>query len=222
MITLQLFVKYLFYFNLLFLFRYVIKAGVHNLSITENSEQKMSLDQIFMHEKFNSSYFVNDIALLKLNRPLKLTKFVRTVCLQEKDERDLAVPETHGIVTGWGITKAMRLGELYSHKDLANVLHYSFLKIQKEQLCTETSKPFLINTTVTLCAGDAQKRSGTCYGDDGGALIREAKKGVDKQWVWVATGVNNWGKGCAQKDNPGYYTKVYPFIDWIKTTIDNN
>ena len=172
---------------------------MHNLSITENSEQKMSLDQIFMHEKFNSSYFLNDIALLKLNRPLKLTKFVRTVCLQEKDERDLAVPETHGIVTGWGITKAMRLGELYSHKELANVLHYSFLKIQKEQLCTEMSKPFLINSTVTLCAGDAQKRSGTCYGDDGGALIREAKKGVDNSGFGSPLELTTGGRGVLKK-----------------------
>ena len=55
-----------------------------------------------MHKKFNRSNFVNDIALLKLNRPLKLTKFVRTVCLQEKDERDLAVPDKHGIETAGG------------------------------------------------------------------------------------------------------------------------
>ena len=175
-----------------------------------------------MHQKFNSTYYVNDIALLKLNRPLNFTKFVRTVCLQEKDERDLAVPETYGIATGWGVTKAKRFGEKASRKDLHNVLHHSFLKIQNEQLCTETSKPFLINSTVTFCAGDAQKRSGTCSGDGGGALVRDAKRGDDKQRVWVATGVISWGKGCAQKDDPGYYTKVYPFLDWIKTTIDNN
>ena len=192
------------------------------MSRTENSEQKMSLDQIFMHEKFNSSSYVNDIALLKLNRPLKLSKFVRTVCLQEKDERDLAAPLMHGIATGWGVTKAMRPGEWFRLKDLPNILHYSFLTIQNDQLCTETSKLFPINSTVTFCAGDAQKRSGTCSGDDGGALVREAQKGVDKRWVWVATGVISWGNGCAQKDDPGYYTKVYHFIDWIKRTIDNN
>lgn len=189
---------------------------------TENSEQKMSLNRIFIHEKYNSSIYLNDIALVKLNQPLKVTNFVRTVCLQEKDKRDLAIPETYGIATGWGITKAMKLGEPFRRRDLPKVLHYSSLKIQNDQLCTETAKPFSINSTVTFCAGDGQRRSGTCTGDGGGAFVRETQRGVDKRWAWVATGVISWGKGCAQKDGPGYYTKVYPFIDWIKKTMDSS
>ena len=30
------------------------------------------------------------------------------------------------------------------------------------------------------------------------------------------------GKGCAQKDQFTYYTRVYPFIDWIKKTMYAN
>ena len=192
------------------------------MSRAENSEQKMSLDQIFIHEKFNSSLYVNDIALLKLNRPLKLTKFVRTVCFQEKDERDLAIPETHGIASGWGIIKPLKRGDIARREDLAKVLRYSSSKIQNDQLCAETSKPYFINSTVTFCVADAQKRSGTCTGDSGGALVQKAQRGVDKRRAWVATGVISWGIGCAQKNLPGYYTRVHPFIDWIKKTMDNN
>lgn len=134
----------------------------------------------------------------------------------------MAIPETHGIVTGWGVTKAVKLGESFRRQDLAKVLHYSSLKIQNDRLCTERSKPYVINFTVTFCAGDAQIRGGSCTGDSGGAFVHETKRGVDKRRAWVATGVLSWGIGCAQKNNPGYDTKVYPFIAWIKKTIDDN
>lgn len=193
------------------------------MSRAENSEQKMTVDQIHFHKKYNSIFYVNDIALLKLDRPLQLTKFVRTVCLQgKKDERDLAIPETHGIATGWGTKQTLKLGESPKRSDLPKVLRSSFLTIQNDQVCTETSKPFFINSTVTFCAGDAQKRDGACIGDGGGPFVREVQRGVDKRWAWVATGVISWGKACGQEDNPGYYTKVYPFIGWITKTIYRN
>lgn len=188
----------------------------------ENSEQRISLKAIFVHEYFNPTTFLNDIALMKLDQPVELTNFVRTVCLQDKSEQDLAIPETYGVATGWGVTKALRFGELPNVKDFPNVLHHSVLKIQNNQYCSNRSMPFSINSTVTFCAADEQKRSGTCSGDSGSAFVRETQRGDDKHWAWVVTGILSWGKGCAQKDEPGYYTRVYPFIDWIKKTMDEN
>ncbi|KAL9988938.1 hypothetical protein ACROYT_G003434 [Oculina patagonica] len=201
---------------------YFVKAGIHNLARKEKSQQKMSLKAIFVHKNYNSSLYLNDIALVKLDQPVKLTNFVRTVCLQEKNEGDLAIPQTHGIATGWGITRALKLGEPFHRRDLSKVLHYSSLKVQNDDFCSNRSMPFSINSTVTFCAGDGQRRRGTCTGDGGGAFVREAQRGDDNRWAWVATGIVSWGKGCGQKDEPGYYTRVYPFIDWIKKTMDKN
>ena len=187
----------------------------------QNSEQKMLLKAIFLHENYNSTLYMNDIALLKLDQPVKLSNFVRTVCLQEKNERDIAIPETYGVVAGWGITKSLKMGEPYNLRDLSQVLHYSSLKIQNDQFCSIRSMPFFINSTVTFCVGDGQKRSGTCAGDGGGAFVREVQRS-QKRRAWVATGIVSWGKSCGQKDEPGYYTRVYPFIDWIKKTMDKN
>ena len=182
----------------------------------------MSLKAIVVHENFDSTTFMNDIALIKLDRPVKLTNFVRTVCLQEKSEQDLAIPGTYGIATGWGVRKALKLGQSAQLKDMSNVLHYSSLKIQNDQFCSNRAMPFSVNSTVTFCSGDGQRRSGTCSGDGGGAFVRKTQRRDGKRRSWVATGTVSWGKGCGQKDEPGYYTKVYPFIEWIKKTMSEN
>lgn len=142
------------------------------------------------------------------------------MCLPEKDEGDLAIRNKHGIATGWGVTRALKLGENPERKDFSKVLKHAFFKIQSDQLCGSSSFP--VNLTVTFCAGDGQGKSDSCKGDSGGAFVREAERGQDKRWAWVAVGLVSWGEGCAQKDRYGYYTRVYPFIDWIQKKMKEN
>ena len=181
----------------------------------------MQIKKIIIHDKFDFRTFLNDIALLQLDQQLELNPFVRTVCLPEKDEGDLAIPGKFGIATGWGITRALKVNERSHRKDLSKVLKHSSFKIQSDQLCSEKSQTVPINSTVQFCAGDGQGRSGTCSGDSGGAFVREAQRD-DKRWAWVATGIISWEEGCAQKDQYGYFARVFPFIDWIKGTMDKN
>jgi len=91
---------------LLFLFfcRYLLKVGDHNLSKKEKSEQLMDLEKIYVYANYIRTKFINNIALVKLKAGVKLGKFVRTVCLPQKQEGDVAVPLKYGIVAGWGST----------------------------------------------------------------------------------------------------------------------
>ena len=180
----------------------------------------MQIKKIIVHDKFNPETYLNDIALLQLDQQLELQPFVRTVCLPEKDERDLAIRDTFGIATGWGVTEAMKYGQRNGKR--SKVLQHASFKIQSDQLCSDRSKPFSINSTTTFCAGDGQGIKDACHGDSGGAFAREAKRRHEKRWAWVATGIVSWGKGCAQKNEYGYYTRVYPFIDWIKKAMNKN
>ena len=200
--------------------RYAIRAGDHNLAKLERSEQEIIPEQIFVHENFQNDVFVNAIALVKLRQEVKLGKFVRTVCLPKKEEGDLAIPTKYGIATGWGATKPLKPGEIAKKADQhPRILQYSSFRIQQDQLCSNKSV-IAINSTVSFCAGDGKGGNDTCYGDSGGAFVREAKRG--HEYRWVATGLVSWGNGCAQKDEYTYYTRVYPFIDWIKKNMDEN
>jgi len=189
------------------------------LERNRGSEQRMTIKKIIAHDKYNPHNYQNDIALLQLDEPLELRPSVRTVCLPKKEEKDLAISNQHGTATGWGATRALKLGEKSKKGDLSKVLKYASFKIQSEQLCRKNAR---FNATVMFCAGDGQGESDTCHGDSGGAFVREAERGQDKRYVWVAVGLVSWGDGCAQKDQYGYYTRVYPFIDWIEKKIKKN
>ena len=149
---------------------------------------------------------------------MKLGKFVRTVCLPQKQEGDVAVPLKYGIVAGWGSTKALKPGERPKDADrYANSLLYSVFPVQHDQLCANRAAlPY--NSTVTFCAGDGQGVKDTCTGDSGGAFVRESRGGDG--YRWIAAGLVSWWEGFAQKNQYAYYTRVYPFIDWINKIMN--
>ena len=200
--------------------RYLLNVGDHNLSKDEKTEQRITnLQKIYVHPNFIRSRYLNDIALVKLRAEVKLGKFVRTLCLPKKQEGDLAVPLKYGIVAGWGHTKALKSGERPKYAErYANTLQYSVFPVQHDQVCANRSASQPYNSTVTFCVGDGQGVKDTCLGDSGGAFVRQAKRGDG--YRWIAAGLVSWGVGCAQKNKYGYYTRVYPFIDWIKKTMD--
>ena len=214
---LLLFVISFLSFVYLFSCRHLLKVGDHNLSKKETSEQRMILEKVYSHPNFTFSTLMNDIALVKLKAEVKLGKFVRTLCLPKKQEGDLAVPLKYGIVAGWGSTKASRRLGPRPRSTPAKILRYSVFPVQHDQLCASTTS-YTYYPTVTFCAGDGQGVKDTCNGDSGAAFVRESRRGDG--YRWIATGLVSWGEGCAEKNKFSYYTRVYPFIDWIKKTMD--
>lgn len=113
--------------------------------------------------------------------------------------------------------RALRLAERPRPQDLAKVLRHVVLQIQSNLLCINKTT-ISYNSTIAFCAGDGKGKSDTCQGDSGGPFVREIRRG--RQMRWVVIGIVSWGEGCAQRDKYGYYTRVYPFLDWINKTIE--
>ena len=91
-----------------------------------------------------------------------------------------------------------------------------------------------------LCAGYADGRQDTCEGDSGGPLV-VLNKFTDKfelvgeqhpkhhpKFHFVnnkfcfSQGILSWGIGCGEKHQPGVYTRVTSFMDWIISIIHSN
>ncbi|GMT06781.1 hypothetical protein PENTCL1PPCAC_28955, partial [Pristionchus entomophagus] len=64
---------------------------------------------------------------------------------------------------------------------------------------------------VEFCAG--KEGVSVCHGDSGVPIVQQAVSGA-----WFQFGIVSWGRRCAVKDEPGVYSRVSAYCDWINTT----
>jgi secreted trypsin-like serine protease len=66
-----------------------------------------------------------------------------------------------------------------------------------------------------LCAGAPVNVEGgnkdTCQGDSGGPLVDET--------TGTLVGIVSWGLGCGEYEFPGVYTRISPYVEWIKEQV---
>ena len=77
----------------------------------EKSQIDVEMMKIFVHEDYDHGKITNDIALVKLDKGVELGPYVRTLCIPDKDQGDLAIVKKYGIATGWGVTQALKLSQ---------------------------------------------------------------------------------------------------------------
>lgn len=151
---------------------------------------------------FSYTNFNNDIALLRLHSPIKVTDTVKPVCLPKNDDKSYA-GET-AVATGWGAVEEGKKPSCY--------LREVELPILTNVDCKKSNyTPSMISDTM-LCAGYiSEGKKDACQGDSGGGLTAERS---DKRHEQI--GVVSWGIGCGRAGYPGVYTRVTKYLDWIK------
>ncbi|XP_011180303.1 trypsin-1 [Zeugodacus cucurbitae] len=154
--------------------------------------------ELIMHQKYNTNTLVNDIALIKLNKPIPLKDPIRPVCLPTLRRQNYDFKE--GIVAGWGLTT--------QDGSVSSVLREVTVPIITNAQCRATSYKSMIVSTM-LCAGLVEKGGkDACQGDSGGPLIVRDR-------IFQLAGVVSFGYGCARPNSPGVYTRVSRYLDWI-------
>ncbi len=156
-----------------------------------------------------------DIALLLLDREVKLAPNVAPICLpptsDANDPNILASSSEEsdylGTVVGWG-----RLGRDDTSPH-SHVLQAASVPILSDAQCyTETG---LANFADQLCAGGTETDASACPGDSGGALqIQDAQS---DRWTLLGI-VSNGPSVCGLQ--PVVFHKVAHTRDWIENVVE--
>jgi len=185
-----------------------VRLGEYDVSTTAEPlpHKEFNVSDIKIHPKFNNATLVNDIALLKLEKPAKRRQNIDVVCVA-KEEQFSTVGASNCFVTGWG-----RKTETSDH---SVVLKEISVPMWDHRNCNEALQaqfgPSYILPDSAVCAG-AEGRD-ACDGDGGGPLVCEN----DGQWYQI--GIVSFGIGCGRRGVPGVYTKVSAFQPWLELTI---
>ncbi|KAG2463623.1 MCPT1 protease, partial [Polypterus senegalus] len=180
--------------------------GVHNRSKPENSMQRIEVQEIIPHEKYNQTTNTHDIMLLKLKRKAKLTDKVKTISLPKKGQ-DIP-PNTVCFVAGWGKTK----NKGKDSKVLREV-NVTVLDINK---CTAAKKYNLMNSVI--CTRGAGIK-GTCDGDSGGPLVCPVSKRNQAAVGIVSFRYADEQRRCKDPERVNIYTKVTAYQKWIDKNL---
>lgn len=147
----------------------------------------------------------NDIALLHLTTPVT---GVTPIDLLDVNSANNAVNQESDVTTiGWGSTVGYAPSE-QKEPEYPSILREVELPLQTDAMCSSNlGSSYDANTMI--CAGLPQGGTDACQGDSGGPLV------YNDAGTWKQIGVVSWGAGCASAGNPGVYTRLANYADWI-------
>lgn len=143
----------------------------------------------------------NDIALLRLDRPIIFSLNMRRVCLPFNSSEPIV--NTQLIVTGWGKTTVSTDAPAKRAVGVP-LLDESKCEYQDESLICAAK----------LAQNVYESRS-TCDGDSGGPLMHALNPRL-----MVIEGIVSFIQGpCANQFSPTHYTRVRHYLSWIEETV---
>ncbi|KAK9889382.1 hypothetical protein WA026_004657 [Henosepilachna vigintioctopunctata] len=187
-----------------------VRLGDNNLtSVNSLTVQMFSVIERISHPDYSPMSKYNDIALLKLDRPVEFSEYVLPICLSTSPF-DV---NNRLIATGWGktVVNGPRSNALLK-VDLEyfpnGVCSQAYADVSKKDL------PEGVLPDKQLCAGSRTDNRDTCQGDSGGPL----QINTDKLYL---VGITSIGKTCGLPNVPAIYTRVLYFIPWIEQIVWN-
>lgn len=158
------------------------------------------MTEVIPHHWYSEKTLKNDVALLKLQKPITPSLKVNVVCLPES-RKDQIQPGKDCFITGWGRT--------VGGGDASDVLQQAMLPIVDHRTCQDKNKDVLrVFKKQMLCAGG--KGKGGCHGDSGGPLV------CSENDQWVLRGVVSWGHYNCETDHCTVFARVSNYVKWLE------
>uniref|UniRef100_A0A0C9QDL4 CTR2_1 protein n=1 Tax=Fopius arisanus TaxID=64838 RepID=A0A0C9QDL4_9HYME len=164
-----------------------------------NYENTFPVAMIIPHPHYNSLVLMNDIAIVKLARPIPFNSFQKSIRLPTEDTSPGTAAITSGWGAIWGIT-SFRKGPLSRY-----LQQIGMMTLSRSECAREHGEELFPGQ---LCA-TRTPGTGTCFGDSGSPLISNGE----------IIGITSSGKdGCAGQ-YPDVFTYVHFYLAWIHKVL---
>uniref|UniRef100_A0A3Q1GDL0 Transmembrane serine protease 2 n=1 Tax=Acanthochromis polyacanthus TaxID=80966 RepID=A0A3Q1GDL0_9TELE len=160
-----------------------------------------SVSHVIMHEDFNILTRENDVALMRLSRPLDITASsnIGPVCLPNVG-LNVTVPQSYWI-TRFDRSRNGDSGSVQLMEAQVSVVD-----------TTECNSSIAYNGKISqdmFCARETEAGARICHADTGGPLVTLT------DGLWWLIGDSIWGEHCTGQKKPGVYGNVTSYLDWI-------
>ncbi|XP_074042438.1 uncharacterized protein [Leptinotarsa decemlineata] len=186
----------------------LLRLGEHDLS-TESEpylHQERRVQVVASHPQFDPRTFEYDLALLRFYEPVTFQPNILPVCVPQTDENFVG---RTAYVTGWG--------RLYEDGPLPSILQEVSVPVINNTVCESMYRAagYIEHIPhIFICAGWRRGGFDSCEGDSGGPMVIQRE---DKRFLLA--GVISWGIGCAEPNQPGVYTRISEFRQWINLIL---
>ncbi|ODN01283.1 Coagulation factor XII [Orchesella cincta] len=162
----------------------------------------VGIESIIFHQDFKLRDYVNDIALLRLERDLEWGPSVWPACLSDSneivvDDDEKETERMKATVYGWG-----QAHDFHDDKSICFI--------------TTQFPPKYFSSANRLSSKNNRIDILSPLGDSGSALV----SGMGTRLPTVI-GIVVAGSGCGKPGFPGIYTNVPVYVDWIKSKISD-
>ncbi|XP_044187004.1 transmembrane protease serine 9 [Thunnus albacares] len=185
----------------------VVSLGRQTQEGSNPNAVSRTVSQIINHPSYNPSTSDNDISLLRLSSPVTFNNFIVPVCLAASDSSFFTGVDTW--ITGWG-----NIGFGVPLPSPQNLMEVEVPVVGNRQCNCDYGVGAITNNMI--CAGLRAGGKDSCQGDSGGPMVTKTGS------VWVQAGVVSFGKGCAEPNFPGVYSRVSRYQSWINSQITSD
>lgn len=173
--------------------------------------QSRRVKKYIVHEEYSTRTYTNDIAIFVLKKELKH---------YERKIFPIALPDPNLFKTKepWDYFKgdctAIGWGRLQFQGEKTNVLHVVDLPLISNDKCREHKTG--IRSSKQICTLDPKGGKDACQGDSGGPLVCYDNK------ITYQLGIVSYGRGCGSPSDPGVWTRIDKYMDWIRNVTKTN